>query len=225
MWEALDPNRSVIFLNTDPKSAKEERVGGGTVNLVESKLLEILVSSLVHCGVDPSKIGVIAPYRAQLRLIKKWTPAFPLLEVSTVDRYQGRDKDCILISFCCSNDSKRVGRLLCDWRRCNVAFTRAKKKLIFVGSMSTLVGSPIFDALFKLLDPKGWIYPLAPDAHNLYPNLPPPQPCPSSSSSSFSSPSSQRSPFVKYVRNSQQPSPITRNIIEEMDVRALGGKY
>ena len=189
--------------------ATEDQVGG-TTNPVESALLEILVSSLVHCGVNPSKMGVIAPYRAQLRLIKKWVSAFPQLEASTVDRYQGRDKDCILISFCHSNDSKKVGRLLCDWRRCNVAFTRAKKKLIFVGSVSTLVGSPILDSLFRLIEPKGWIYSLPPNAHETSPDIPlhltPP------------SPSSQRPPFVRYLGN-QQPSPITSNVIAEMDVR------
>ena len=207
--EVLDPNRRVVFLNTDNVPAIDDQ--GGTTNPIESALLEILVSSLVHCGVSPSKMGVIAPYRAQLRLIKKWVASFPQLEASTVDRYQGRDKDCILISFCHSNDSKKVGRLLSDWRRCNVAFTRAKKKLIFVGSASTLVGSPILDSLFRLLELKGWIYSLPPNAHETGPDLPLSQKTPSSQSSS------QRPPFLRFSGN-QQPSPITSNVIAEMDV-------
>lgn len=60
------------------------------------------------------------------------------LELSTIDRYQGRDKDVIILSTVRSNSSGRVGRLLLDMRRLNVALTRAKCKLIIVGSFSTL---------------------------------------------------------------------------------------
>jgi DNA replication ATP-dependent helicase Dna2 len=60
------------------------------------------------------------------------------LEISTVDRYQGRDKPVIILSFVRSNNRGKVGRLLEDMRRINVALTRAKHKLILVGSLSTL---------------------------------------------------------------------------------------
>lgn len=61
------------------------------------------------------------------------------LEVSTIDRYQGRDKDAIVLSFVRSNSKGKVGRLLEDYRRLNVAVTRAKCKLVMVGSFSTLI--------------------------------------------------------------------------------------
>ena len=60
------------------------------------------------------------------------------LELSTIDRYQGRDKDVIILSTVRSNAGGKVGRLLLDMRRLNVALTRAKCKLIIVGSFSTL---------------------------------------------------------------------------------------
>ena len=60
------------------------------------------------------------------------------LEISTVDRYQGRDKDAIILSFVRSNPEGNTGRLLQDKRRLNVALTRAKAKLIMIGSFSTL---------------------------------------------------------------------------------------
>jgi len=60
------------------------------------------------------------------------------LEVSTVDKYQGRDKEAIIVSFVRSNNKGKVGRLLQDIRRVNVAITRAKSKMILVGSFSTL---------------------------------------------------------------------------------------
>lgn len=60
------------------------------------------------------------------------------LEISTIDRYQGRDKPAIVLSFVRSNPQHKVGRLLEDVRRLNVAITRAKCKLILVGSFKTL---------------------------------------------------------------------------------------
>lgn len=52
------------------------------------------------------------------------------LEISTVDKYQGRDKEMIILSFVRSNIEGHVGKLIKDWRRINVAITRAKSKLI-----------------------------------------------------------------------------------------------
>ncbi len=60
------------------------------------------------------------------------------VEISTIDRYQGRDKEVIIISFVRSNKSGKCGRLLQDYRRLNVAFSRAKKKLLMIGSFKTL---------------------------------------------------------------------------------------
>jgi len=68
----------------------------------------------------------------------KW---FDGLEVETIDRFQGRDKQCILLSFVRSNRNHLTGKLLDDWRRLNVALTRAKAKLILIGDKKTLTGS------------------------------------------------------------------------------------
>jgi DNA replication ATP-dependent helicase Dna2 len=59
-------------------------------------------------------------------------------EVSLPCQYQGRDKECIIVSLVRANDKGLVGDLLTDWRRINVAITRAKHKLVFFGSASTL---------------------------------------------------------------------------------------
>ena len=80
---------------------------------------------------------MISPYLAQpieLQMMLGWNG----VEVSTVDKYQGRDKECIIVSLVRSNTERRIGSLLRDWRRINVAFTRAKKKLILIGSETTL---------------------------------------------------------------------------------------
>uniref|UniRef100_A0A8D3BLX5 DNA replication ATP-dependent helicase/nuclease n=1 Tax=Scophthalmus maximus TaxID=52904 RepID=A0A8D3BLX5_SCOMX len=87
-------------------------------------------------GCKPSDIGVIAPYRQQLKCISALlqSSAFTGVEVNTVDKYQGRDKGVIVLSFVRST----LGELLKDWRRLNVAITRAKHKLLMVGSATTL---------------------------------------------------------------------------------------
>lgn len=63
------------------------------------------------------------------------------VEVTTVDRSQGRAARCIIFSAVRSNGAKCVGDLLCDWRRLNVAISRARHKLVVVGSASTLGGA------------------------------------------------------------------------------------
>lgn len=60
-----------------------------------------------------------------------------------------------------------MGDLLRDWRRVNVAVTRAKRKLILIGSLSTLKGSLLFQELFDLLERKDWVQILPCGAHNL----------------------------------------------------------
>uniref|UniRef100_A0A674F6G4 DNA replication ATP-dependent helicase/nuclease n=1 Tax=Salmo trutta TaxID=8032 RepID=A0A674F6G4_SALTR len=91
-------------------------------------------------GLLASDIGVIAPYRQQLKVISGLLagPAFSTVEVNTVDKYQGRDKSVIIVSFVRSHPEGNLGELLKDWRRLNVAITRAKHKLLMVGSAPTL---------------------------------------------------------------------------------------
>jgi DNA replication ATP-dependent helicase Dna2 len=66
-----------------------------------------VVSALVSCGVPAADIGVIAPYRAQLQLLLQRI-AHGGIDVYTVDRYQGRDKDCIVVSLVRSNPDGMV---------------------------------------------------------------------------------------------------------------------
>lgn len=77
------------------------------------------------------------------------------MQVCTVDRYQGRDKEVILISLVRNNAARRVGDLLSDWRRVNVAITRARSKLIIVGSASTLEGDELLGKMVKFVTEEG----------------------------------------------------------------------
>ncbi|KAJ2081132.1 DNA replication endonuclease-helicase Dna2 [Coemansia sp. RSA 988] len=79
------------------------------------------------------------------------------IEMHTVDRYQGRDADIIIISWVRSNSAKAIGELLRDWHRINVAITRARLKLIMVGSRTTLARSPLLAAMLRILHGAGGI--------------------------------------------------------------------
>ena len=68
-------------------------------------------------------------------------PSASSIEKFTIDKYQGRDKGTIVISFVRSNAKNVIGELLKDWRRLNVAITRAKKRLVLVGDLHCLAGS------------------------------------------------------------------------------------
>jgi len=80
-------------------------------------------------------------------------------EVKSVDGFQGREKEVILISFVRSNLAREIG-FVKDRRRLNVAMTRAKTKLIMIGDMETLKANDPFDRLDEWLRREGAIVPL-----------------------------------------------------------------
>jgi len=91
------------------------------------------------------------------------------LEISTIDKYQGRDKEVIIVSLVRSNAQGKTGRLLEDYRRLNVAFSRAKHKLIILGSSRTLMrGSSVLGPLVDFMKGKGWIESLPDNALQIY---------------------------------------------------------
>ncbi|XP_072565933.1 DNA replication ATP-dependent helicase/nuclease DNA2 isoform X2 [Paramormyrops kingsleyae] len=147
---ALEPQKPVCFLDTAKVPALETATKGGISNPNEAILVHGLVSLLLKAGCSAEDIGIIAPYRQQLAAISGLlsSPAFSAVEVNTVDKYQGRDKNVIIVSFVRSNTQGRTGELLKDWRRLNVAVTRAKRKLLLLGSAPTL---KLFAPLEKLL--------------------------------------------------------------------------
>lgn len=169
---ALAPSSRCLFLNTDTittrESGRETVAGARITNICESKLTAQLVTTLIHSGVSPRSIGVITFYRSQLALVKSEVRAATGsvsasdVEMHTADKYQGRDKEVVILSCVRSNDNSHVGDLLKDWRRVNVAVTRARSKLLILGSKSTLAGSgvPILQGLTRIMADKGWILDL-----------------------------------------------------------------
>ena len=159
-----------MFLDTDQVPAPESRSEHLVSNETEALLVHQLACGLLKGGLQPATLGIISPYRHQLKIISQVVyrdAKQQEIEINTVDKYQGRDKSCIIVSLVRSNEHCNVGDLLRDWRRVNVAVTRAKKKLIVIGSLSTLKGSLLLQELFDLLERKDWVQILPRGAHSL----------------------------------------------------------
>jgi DNA replication ATP-dependent helicase Dna2 len=143
----------VLFVDTDTIPNSQESSSAETIqNSSECKIVCQILSNLLSHGATVKDIGVLSFYNSQLSLIKSEIPELSNdLELLTIDKSQGRDKECIIVSFVRSNSQGNVGNLLQDWRRINVLITRAKSKLVLVGSKSTLRNVPILDQLLSLL--------------------------------------------------------------------------
>ncbi|GAM83565.1 hypothetical protein ANO11243_015530 [Dothideomycetidae sp. 11243] len=162
----LDRSRKVTFANTDNIGMMlETLVGSRIVNQYEASVLRLVSTALVAQGILPDQIGIITFYRSQLSLLRqslKGTSA-ATTEMHTADKFQGRDKDVVLLSCARSNKDSNVGDLLRDWRRVNVAITRARSKFIIVGSRKTLMGDELWKKLICLVDDMGGIVDLKDD--------------------------------------------------------------
>lgn len=158
MKPLVDGSQSVVFYDTDAVDGKESRSGDRYQNSMEAKIIQQCVDHLVDNGLSASEIGVISQYRSQLHLLAKHLQSHPDIEVLTVDRFQGRDKQCIFISFVRSNENGQIGELLQDWRRLNVALTRAKVKMVLVGSVKTLGSQAMYKKMLYLIHSKNGLY-------------------------------------------------------------------
>lgn len=128
-------------------------------------ILKKLISGSNNPASVPQSIGIVTPYAAQVSLIKAMLDfpdvaeliRFTTIEVKSVDAYQGRERDIIIFSAVRSNRSCRLG-FLSDWRRMNVAMTRAKSGLIIVGDKETLKnGDMHWEAFIKWCESSGVI--------------------------------------------------------------------
>ncbi|KAL4729282.1 DNA replication endonuclease-helicase Dna2 [Fusarium chlamydosporum] len=169
LYDLLDSEARVRFINTDTiqPPVREEAQGKRIVNSAEVRIVSQLVDSLLTVGIPDTEIGVMTHYRAQLFMLKDRLKAFSGVEMHTTDRFQGRDKEVIVLSLVRSNEACNIGDLLKDWRRINVAFTRAKTKLLVVGSKSTLKGSgsdSMLSQFISLMEDRNWIYEMPTNA-------------------------------------------------------------
>ncbi|KAG8195271.1 hypothetical protein JTE90_028422 [Oedothorax gibbosus] len=104
----------------------------------EADLVAMHVKNLIKSGLNPVDVAVVTPYNLQVELIKaRLAEKYPKLEIKSVDGFQGREKEAIVLSLVRSNDSGEVGFLAED-RRINVAITRAKRHLAVICDSKTV---------------------------------------------------------------------------------------
>eukprot|EP00057_Strongylocentrotus_purpuratus_P007910 XP_011662384.1 PREDICTED: DNA-binding protein SMUBP-2 [Strongylocentrotus purpuratus] len=131
----------------------EDEVSKG--NEGEADIVSHHVSNLISSGLSPAKIAVIAPYNLQVDLLRlRLSSKYPGLEIKSVDGFQGREKEAVVISLVRSNDRGEVGFLKED-RRINVAITRARRHLAVVCDSQTVGKHPFLKSLVDYFNDHG----------------------------------------------------------------------
>eukprot|EP00593_Proboscia_inermis_P016148 CAMPEP_0171319270 /NCGR_PEP_ID=MMETSP0816-20121228/95236_1 /TAXON_ID=420281 /ORGANISM="Proboscia inermis, Strain CCAP1064/1" /LENGTH=745 /DNA_ID=CAMNT_0011814771 /DNA_START=24 /DNA_END=2261 /DNA_ORIENTATION=+ len=147
------PNKPMLFYSIN---GMEEISASGTsyLNRTETSYVEKIVTHLLRLGVTPSQIGVITPYDGQKKYCSEYmrrsgslnSSLYEAIEVASVDAFQGREKDYILVSCVRASDSQGIG-FLSDPRRLNVALTRARLGLFLLGNPRVLSKNALWAAL------------------------------------------------------------------------------
>ncbi|CAD2091178.1 DNA replication ATP-dependent helicase/nuclease DNA2, putative [Plasmodium vinckei lentum] len=129
------------------------------------KLIEYMIKRDKIC---PNDICVITPYSKQMNILrnifydnifnnKNYINEYKKIEISTVDSFQGREKEIVIFSLVCSNYFKNIG-FLKDYRRLNVAITRAKRHIVIVGNSNTISNDDVLNELYETVLDHGKVY-------------------------------------------------------------------
>ncbi|KAJ8304424.1 hypothetical protein KUTeg_018007 [Tegillarca granosa] len=150
-WPQAD--KPMFFYTT---SGQEEISSSGTsyLNRTEAANVEKIGTRFLRSNVKPEQIGIITPYEGQRAYIVQYMQysgslnkkLYQEIEVASVDAFQGREKDFIILSCVRSNEHQGIG-FLNDPRRLNVALTRARYGIIIVGNPKVLSKQPLWNHL------------------------------------------------------------------------------
>ena len=148
----IDP---VTFIDSAGAGWDEELEPDGLSrrNVQEGELVIRKIAELQEAGLRGRDIDVIAPYAAQVRWLRQNSPDAQV-EIDTVDGFQGREKEAVIISLVRSNAAGEIG-FLSDARRMNVALTRARRKLIVIGDSATVGRHEFFASLLEYFESIG----------------------------------------------------------------------
>ena len=157
-------SESVVFIDTAGTGFEEKlhprfksRYNDGELNILLEHLLDLRSSTPPE---DPlPTVAVITPYRQQVERAEDLLEGEPRthdfqLTVNTVDGFQGRERDVVYVSLVRSNERQEIG-FLADYRRMNVALTRAKQYLIVVGDSATVGNDPFFAGFLAYVEKFG----------------------------------------------------------------------
>jgi superfamily I DNA and/or RNA helicase len=150
-WRKIaDPSIPVCFLHVE--SGRESKIPGSFsyFNRAEVQVVLEVLEVLLSCKLFPDDIGIISPYEQQVNELKGMLAAIGV-DIKTVDGYQGREKEIIILSLVRANAEGVLG-FLTDFRRLNVAVTRARRKLIIVGNREPLGSNDIYRKMLDLIE-------------------------------------------------------------------------
>ncbi len=145
-----------LFLDTQGSDQYQERMRRGSTskeNPGEARLVRGIAERLLELGLPAEEIAIISPYDDQVSLMKSLLRVDGL-EIKTVDGFQGREKEAVIVSFVRSNRRGEIG-FLSDLRRLNVSITRAKRKLVLIGDATTLESSGCYRRLIESAKARG----------------------------------------------------------------------
>lgn len=147
--KVAETEEPVLFIDTAGKGFEEKLEEGSEsrYNPEEAALVLEQLQKMLDLGVPPEEIAVISPYSAQVRLLTSKSPSAQV-EIDSVDGFQGREKELVIVSLVRANMEGELG-FLADTRRMNVAMTRARRKLIVIGDSSTLSSLKFYDDFIK----------------------------------------------------------------------------
>ena len=129
----------------------DSKLNEGEAGLAASQVRALLGKLL------PRELAVISPYEAQVQRLRQLLHDLPELEIDTVDGFQGREKEAVVVSLVRSNPGGELG-FLSDIRRINVALTRARKKLIVIGDSATVARHPFYAGFVRYAESiGGWL--------------------------------------------------------------------
>jgi ATP-dependent RNA/DNA helicase IGHMBP2 len=158
---ADDPLRTgpLVFVDTAGKGWAEKRstsMRPSTSNPAQAERTAAEVRRLLSRGLAPEHLAVITPYGAQVRLLRTILD-IPGLDIGSIDGFQGREKEAVVVDLVRSNDNTDIG-FLKDTRRMNVALTRARRFLLVIGDSATLGGHAYYDRFLSVVDDHGhWL--------------------------------------------------------------------
>lgn len=146
----LSNNKNVTFIDTAGSDA-EEKMGEDGYSLHNPKEIEAIEQLLEKENINKTEVAFLSPYAGQVSKLKN---TFSNSRIYTIDSFQGQEENCVIISLVRSNTEGNIG-FLKDYRRMNVALTRAKEKLYVIGDSSTLGTDKFYSAFLDYVEKEG----------------------------------------------------------------------
>lgn len=138
----------ISFIDT-AGSGYNEMQGSNGMSLQNEGELRIAQKLISMEPLDPFNTAFISPYSGQVAAAKELLPIE--MRISTIDSFQGQEQEVIILSLVRSNDEADIG-FLKDYRRMNVALTRAKEQLFVIGDSATIGGDAFYYSFLTYIE-------------------------------------------------------------------------